>query len=76
MFDWPTALTIGAEANGIPFSGEYGFAPTDMYWVQSHMVVPAENALSCTSCHGENGRLDWQALGYPGDPLTWGGRGS
>ena len=76
LFDWPTALTIGAEANGIPFSGEYGFAPTDMYWVQSHMVVPAENALSCTDCHGENGRLDWQALGYPGDPLTWGGRGS
>jgi octaheme c-type cytochrome (tetrathionate reductase family) len=76
IFDWPTALTIGAEANGIPFSGEYGFAPTDMYWTQSHMVVPAENALSCTDCHGENGRLDWQALGYPGDPMTWGGRGS
>jgi hypothetical protein len=45
-----------------------------MYWPTTHMVQPAENALQCADCHGEGGRLDWQALGYPGDPLEWGGR--
>ncbi len=75
-FDWESALEIGAEAAGLPFSGEYGFADTAMYWRQTHMVQPADNALTCTDCHGENGRMDWEALGYPGDPLIWGGRSS
>ncbi|MBL8130253.1 MAG: tetrathionate reductase family octaheme c-type cytochrome [Anaerolineae bacterium] len=73
-FDWDSALQRGAEAAGIPYSGQYDFAATRMYWVQSHMVVPAERALTCTDCHGENSRMDWRALGYPGDPLEWGGR--
>jgi hypothetical protein len=30
--------------------------------------------LHCDDCHGDEGRLDWEALGYPGDPITWGGR--
>jgi hypothetical protein len=38
------------------------------------MVQPTENALQCEACHGESGRLDWEALGYPGDPIKWGGR--
>ena len=38
------------------------------------MVQPKEQALQCEACHGENGRLDWKALGYPGDPMEWGGR--
>lgn len=73
-FDWDSALANGAEAAGLDYSGQYGFAPTDMYWVQSHLVVPSEQALTCTDCHGESGRMDWIALGYPGDPMTWGGR--
>ena len=32
------------------------------------MVVPKRQALKCLACHGEKGRLDWKALGYPGDP--------
>ena len=75
-FDWDSALRIGAEDAGLPYSGQFDFAPTTMYWSQSHMVVPAENALACTDCHGENGRMDWEALGYPGDPMEWGGRQS
>ena len=55
------------------YSGEYGFAPTTMFWPITHMVAPAQNALGCTDCH-EGGRMDWAALGYPGDPLVWGGR--
>lgn len=74
IFDWNLALENGAEVTGLPYSGEYGFADTDMYWPTTHMVAPADQALQCTSCHGESGRMDWIALGYPGDPMTWGGR--
>lgn len=73
-FDWDRAARLGSEATGLPYSGEYGFAATEMYMTLSHMVVPAENALQCTDCHGTYGRLDWQALGYPGDPMQWGSR--
>jgi len=73
-FDWDSSLQLGADLAGISYSGEFGFAPTEMYWMQTHMVRPAENALTCTSCHGEGGRIDWLALGYPGDPMVWGGR--
>ncbi|NDJ52175.1 MAG: tetrathionate reductase family octaheme c-type cytochrome [Chloroflexi bacterium] len=73
-FDWLDALTRGSETIGLPFSGEFGFAETEMYWPLAHMVVPGEQALQCTDCHGENTRFDWEALGYPGDPMVWGGR--
>lgn len=73
-FDWSLALTLGSEAAGQQFSGEYGFAETDMHWTLSHMVVPKEQSLQCTHCHSEDGRMDWEALGYPGDPMRWGSR--
>jgi octaheme c-type cytochrome (tetrathionate reductase family) len=73
-FDWNAAFIAGMKEVGLPYSGQYGFAPTEMYWPQTHMVQPAENALSCTDCHGEESRMDWVALGYPGDPMLWGGR--
>ncbi|MGQ9907340.1 MAG: tetrathionate reductase family octaheme c-type cytochrome [Candidatus Flexifilum sp.] len=73
-FDWDSALAHGAEAAGIPYSGHYDFAETAMYWPLTHMVQPAEYALTCTDCHSDNGRMDWQALGYYGDPMVWGGR--
>jgi octaheme c-type cytochrome (tetrathionate reductase family) len=73
-FDWDSALKLAEQYTGLKYSGEYGFAETWMYWRTSHMVQPAANALQCADCHGENGRLDWAALGYPGDPMRWGGR--
>jgi octaheme c-type cytochrome (tetrathionate reductase family) len=73
-FDWDQALELGSQAVDLPYSGEYGFAPTTMYWPITHLVAPADQALQCVSCHGDEGRLDWQTLGYPGDPLEWGGR--
>lgn len=73
-FNWDQAARLGSEIAGLPYSGEYGWADTSMYWALTHMVVPAEQALQCSDCHGEGGRLDWQALGYDGDPLIWGGR--
>ncbi len=73
-FDWDQSARLGMAAAGLPYSGEYGFAPTSMYWSLTHLVQPKENALQCHDCHGENGRMDWEALGYYGDPLRWGGR--
>jgi octaheme c-type cytochrome (tetrathionate reductase family) len=73
-FDWRVALEQGSKAAGIPFSGEYGFIRTRMFWPISHMVAPASHALTCTDCHSEHGRLDWTALGYDGDPAFRGGR--
>ena len=75
-FDWDSAFRLNEPNTGLAFSGEYGFAPTEMYWSMDHMVQPADEALQCYDCHGENGRMDWAALGYSGDPMTWGGRRS
>jgi octaheme c-type cytochrome (tetrathionate reductase family) len=73
-FNWQQAFRLGMETVGLPYSGEYGFTETHMYWPISHTVQPAGEALVCAACHGENGRLDWIALGYLGDPMKWGGR--
>ncbi|MFZ5809645.1 MAG: tetrathionate reductase family octaheme c-type cytochrome [Chloroflexota bacterium] len=73
-FDWADGLRKGSEFTGLPFSGQYGFAETWMYWPTTHMVQPSANALLCNDCHSAEGRLDWIALGYPGDPMEWGGR--
>jgi octaheme c-type cytochrome (tetrathionate reductase family) len=69
-FDWEKAAQLGMEARGMKFSGEYGFAPTIMYWRINHMVAPKEQALGCLECHGDNGRMDWKGLGYQGDPMS------
>jgi len=74
VFDWDQALRMGARASGLPYSGSYGFANTVMYWPLSHMIQPADNALQCRDCHTPQGRMDWKALGYPGDPGGWGSR--
>jgi len=73
-FDWDNAFRLAEERMGLAYSGEYSFTETWMYWPTTHMVQPSENALQCTDCHSANGRLDWEALGYPGDPMDWGGR--
>jgi len=73
-FDWDRAIRNGTRASGLDYSGSFGFAPTAMYWPLSHMVKSADEALQCADCHGEGGRMNWEALGYPGDPATRGGR--
>jgi octaheme c-type cytochrome (tetrathionate reductase family) len=73
-FDWDSAFELAVPITGLEYSGQYGFAQTAMYWPSTHMVQPGANALQCNDCHGANGRLDWKALGYAGDPIVWGGR--
>jgi len=55
----------------------YGKGDADYEWVDTtrymgifHEVQPASEALSCLDCHGRDGRLSWEALGYEEDPLT------
>lgn len=76
-FDWDRSFRLAVPITGLAYSGRYGFTETVMYWASTHMVQPAEAALACEACHsstGKPGRLDWTALGYPGDPIRWGGR--
>ncbi|MHC4452425.1 MAG: tetrathionate reductase family octaheme c-type cytochrome [Planctomycetota bacterium] len=73
-FDWDKALRLGAEATGLAYSGRYGFIETEMYWPLAHMVAGKNRALQCGDCHASDGRMDWFALGYKGDPIRHGGR--
>ena len=73
-FDWDLAFRLGAKSGGLPYSGSYDWVDTEMSWPLSHMTQPGSGALQCTDCHGENGRMDWEDLGYEGDPAYRGGR--
>lgn len=57
-FDWEKSIKAGMEAVGLPYSGEYGFVDTYMYWPITHMVSPKDEALACNECHAKNGRLE------------------
>lgn len=73
-FDWQKSLELGEAATGMPYSGEFGFAQTRMFWAISHGVAPKDQALGCAECHSPDGRMDWVALGYDADPARAGGR--
>ncbi|KAA3614149.1 MAG: tetrathionate reductase family octaheme c-type cytochrome [Calditrichaeota bacterium] len=69
-FDWSKAAEDGMKGTGFAYSGKYEFVETEMYWRVNHEVISGENALSCLSCHGDNGRMDWEALGYKNNPAS------
>lgn len=58
-FNWETASAAGMKRVGLPFSGEYDFVETEMYWPINHMVAPKEHTVGCAECHtrSEDGRL-------------------
>ncbi len=62
------AIKQGASEVGWPLANGYDFAPTERYMGIFHEVAPAENALECTACHGDFGRIDFAGLGY--SPLS------
>lgn len=47
----------------------YSWIDTTRYMGIFHGVQPKANALKCADCHGTNGRFDWKALGYRGNPM-------
>jgi octaheme c-type cytochrome (tetrathionate reductase family) len=69
-YEWNQAAKLGMESVGFPYSGEYGWIETAMYWKINHMVAPKEDSLGCLDCHGSEGRLDWKALGYKKEPMN------
>jgi len=64
-YDWDMAISYGMEYAGLPYSGQYGWLESVMYWPTTHMVAPAKDSLQCRDCHtAEGGRLDFATLGY------------
>ncbi|NNJ65876.1 MAG: hypothetical protein HKP16_09925 [Xanthomonadales bacterium] len=79
-WDWNLALQDAANYTGQAFSGDYGFASTEMLLSVNHEIAPAENALgagpipeACMDCHS-SGAVDWEALGWSSDPFNGGQR--
>jgi octaheme c-type cytochrome (tetrathionate reductase family) len=75
-YDWDSASRLGMEAVNLSYSGRFAFVETRMSWPVNHMVAPAKDALRCTDCHSRRGesRINWEELGYKGDPMSHGGR--
>ncbi len=64
-YEWGPAISYGMEYAGLPYSGQYDWLETVMYWPTTHMVAPVKDSLQCRDCHtNEGGRLDFAALGY------------
>jgi octaheme c-type cytochrome (tetrathionate reductase family) len=58
-FNWQRAAEEGMKQVGLPYSGKYGFARTEMYWPINHMVSPKDQTVTCGECHRrEHGRLE------------------
>jgi len=55
--DWAKAIEAGMAAAGADYSGTFGFVDTTMHWPVTHMVAPAEAAVSCGECHAAGGRM-------------------
>lgn len=54
---------------------DFEWVTVERYMGLFHEVLPAAQSLKCSDCHtGSGGRLDWKALGYPGDPRKTGSR--
>lgn len=56
-FDYTKSIKAAKDYIGQPYSGEFGFVDTYMYWPITHMVAPKGDALACNGCHGKAGRL-------------------
>jgi hypothetical protein len=63
-FDWQKAISTAMAKAGRPYSGEFGFVDTYMYWPTTHMVAPKEEAVKCRECHSEGGRLEEVEIPY------------
>jgi hypothetical protein len=58
-FNWDASIVAGMNYLKLPYSGEYDFGETEMYWPLNHQVSPASKSLQCIDCHtnNEEGRL-------------------
>ena len=56
-FDWQKSAAAGQQAVHRKFSGKVGFIETEYLRPVAHMISPANDAVSCESCHSRDGRL-------------------
>lgn len=54
-FNWKLASEAGMKRVGLPFSGDFSFVETEMYWPINHMVSPKDKSLDCADCHVRSG---------------------
>jgi octaheme c-type cytochrome (tetrathionate reductase family) len=59
IYDWGRSIEAGMAYAGLEYSGEFDWIQTEMIWPLSHMVKPADEAVTCGECHtrSEEGRL-------------------
>jgi octaheme c-type cytochrome (tetrathionate reductase family) len=69
VWDIDLAFATGMEDAGLEYSGEYAFVETVMYWPITHMVAPADDALTCSSCHTEENSRMANVDGVKMEPL-------
>lgn len=82
--DWQKAFETGMQSVGLPYSGDYGWLRTDMYWRIEHEVMPKEMALSCVQCHDslteertcdrchqDNREVDFKKLAHKGTDFSY-----
>ncbi|MDD2317631.1 MAG: tetrathionate reductase family octaheme c-type cytochrome [Desulfobacterales bacterium] len=83
-YDWQKAITDGMQAAGLPYSGDFKWVETWMYWGVDHEVMPAEMALSCVQCHDslkgdqtcnrchqDNREVNFKELAHKGTDFSW-----
>jgi len=49
--DWNRAAEAGMKSINLPYSGNYGFVETEMFWPINHMVSPKAETVKCSECH-------------------------
>ena len=49
--NWNRAAEEGMKAINLPYSGNYGFIETEMFWPINHMVSPKDETVKCEECH-------------------------
>ena len=50
----------------------YGWSIDGWSFSWPKLIATKDKALQCQACHSEGGRMDWQTLGYDGDPIKQG----
>lgn len=65
----PAVKNAAKEMYGVE-GAQYSWTDASRYMGIFHGVQPASKAVSCLECHSPNGRMNWKALGYTGDPLN------
>ena len=73
-FDWNNAFTIATPITGLKYSGQYGFGKPICTGPQRTWCNPPIRRFNAMPVTVKTDNSTGVALGYPGDPVEWGGR--